>query len=100
MKIQTIAYIVIAVLIGIGIGYSLTPEYAQGMKERAPDMMELGVPDKNLDLRYIRGMVSHHLAAIDLCTQTRATTKRDELATLCTAIISADQKGIEELNTW
>jgi uncharacterized protein (DUF305 family) len=100
MKTQTIAYVVIAVIIGIGVGYSLTPEYSESMKQRTSGMMELGVADKNLDLRYMNGMVSHHLAAIDLCKQALTATKREELKTLCTTIISADTKGIEGLNTW
>lgn len=91
------AGIIIAYLIGIGVGFYLTPEYAQMNNDRGSDMMELGNADRNLDLRYIDGMIAHHLSAIAMAEQAVENSDRSEIRELSHAIIDADTKDIERL---
>lgn len=94
---QPIAYIVIALLVGIGIGFSVTPEYAQMKTEKQNAMMDIGKADKYVDLRFIDGMISHHLAAIYLANQAKEQSKRPEVLALSNNIISVDTEGIAKL---
>lgn len=92
-----IAYLVIALLVGIGIGFSVTPEYAQMKDEKQSSMMSIGKADKYVDLRFIDGMIAHHLAAIYLANQAKDQSKRPEIVTLSNTIISVDTEGIAKL---
>jgi len=94
------ACIIIAVCIGIGIGYYMTPEYADSMESRASGMVELGKADRSVDLRFIDGMIAHHLSAIYLSKQAIRESKRPEIITRAQTIITADEKGISQLYQW
>ncbi len=90
-------YVVIALLIGIGIGFSVTPEYAQMKAEKQSPMMSIGKADKYVDLRFIDGMIAHHLAAIYLASQAKDHSKRPEVLALTSTIIAVDTEGITKL---
>ncbi len=90
-------YVAIAFLIGIGVGFSMTPEYAQMKKEKQAPMMSLGKADAYVDLRFIDGMIAHHFAAIYLATQAKDQSKRPEIQALANTIIAVDTEGIEKL---
>ena len=92
-----IAFVVIALLVGIGIGFSVTPEYAQMKQEARSPMMETGKADAYVDLRFIDGMIAHHKAAIYLARQAKAQSKRPDVVSLSDTIITVDTKGIESL---
>jgi len=91
------AYLVVALLVGIGIGFSVTPEYAQMSAEKQSPMMAIGKADAYVDLRFIDGMIAHHLAAIYLATQAKKQSTRPEVLALADTIISVDTKGITRL---
>ncbi|HYD34645.1 MAG TPA: DUF305 domain-containing protein [Vitreimonas sp.] len=83
--------------LGMGVGYALTPEYAMMRADRQAPMMELGQADRYLDLRYIDGMIAHHLSAIHMLEQAQQQTQRPEIKDLATAVIAADKAGIDQL---
>ena len=90
-------YIVVALFIGIGIGFSVTPEYAQMKADKQSPMMSIGKADKYVDLRFIDGMIAHHLAAIYLANQAKEQSKRPEVLALADTIITVDTEGIAKL---
>lgn len=89
--------LLIAVLLtGMVLGYWLTPEYkAQSITMKSPH--DLGPADKWVDLRYIDGMIAHHLSAIFMLEQALEQSHREEIRDLATAVIAADKAGIESL---
>lgn len=93
----TLSLIVISFIIGLSVGFALSPEYRIQMSSKQSGMVELGQPDKYLDLRYLNNMIAHHQSAINLCQQTLKHTKRPELQKLSEAIITADTEGIKTL---
>jgi uncharacterized protein (DUF305 family) len=90
-------YVVVALLIGIGVGFSVTPEYAQMKAEKQNPMMMIGKADVYVDLRFIDGMIAHHLAAIYLAEQAKKQSTRPEVLALSDTIISVDTEGIAKL---
>ncbi len=94
------ALIIIAYLIGIGFGFYLTPEYAAMEQERKSPMMDLGKADRNLDLRFVNGMIAHHQSAIYMSEQAIRNSQRGEIKDLSDLIIKIDREGIERLYAW
>jgi len=95
-KILSISLIAIAFVLGTGFGYVFTPEYsAYGIN--ADHKNGLGEPDKYLNLRYINGMIAHHLSAIYMLEQVKKESQRPELQGLADVVIELDTNGIEEL---
>lgn len=94
-----ISLMFVALVTGFFVGYAATPEYTQ-MRSDQTAMMELGPADRQLEKRYLTGMISHHLTAIDLSRQVLEHSEREELRSLAQNIITADEKGIRELMDW
>ncbi len=92
------ALIIIALTIGVGIGYYLTPEYRLGMYEKTS--MDLGQADRWLDLRYINAMISHHRAAMILAEEVSSISQRPEIKELAAKIIADEPPAIDELYQW
>lgn len=99
-KSLAISLIIVFFIIGIGVGYTLTPEYTPFAQASGTHAKDLGKADRYLDLRYINGMIAHHMSAIDLLTQVKANSKRAELLGLVEPVITADTKGIADLYAW
>ncbi len=93
----TISLLIIAFLIGTMVGFAFTPEYVVMKDEEKEEMMELGNADRYLDLRYVDGLIAHHLSAIDMSEQALLHSKRLEIRSLGETIIELDSKGIEQL---
>lgn len=91
------AFIIIAGIIGAGIGYVLTPQYSLSMYDK--NLMDLGRPDKWLDLRYVNAMISHHRGAILLAEQAEKS-ERSEVADLARDIQKNEPVLIAELYAW
>lgn len=94
---QHIGIYFVVFMLGIGTGFFFTPEYAQMRVEKNSPMVELGMPDKFLDLRYLNNMIAHHLSAIDMADQALAASSRQEIIELAKIIIETDKRGIEQL---
>jgi uncharacterized protein (DUF305 family) len=80
---------------GLGIGYVLTPGYSMTDKTR----MDLGRPDRTLDLRYLNAMIAHHRGAMLLAEQAKKS-GREEIRTLAEDILASEPKLIDELYAW
>lgn len=85
-------------VIGLAIGYSLTPEYQTSMY--AKNTMNLGPADRTFDLRYVNAMIAHHRGAVLLAEQLRTRTERPEMKKLAEAILSDEPKAIADLYVW
>ncbi len=95
-KTLYISTTIVTLLIGIAIGYAISPSYQSMKNEKESMSMELGPADRNVDLRYIDGMIAHHLNAIYMARQAEQSHRR-EIRDLSATIIRVDEKGIEDL---
>jgi uncharacterized protein (DUF305 family) len=101
MKISiylTTGLVVVGVVLGIGFGYYLTPEYQVSMYEK--NAMDLGRADRTFDLRYINAMISHHRGAMLLAEQLLSNTTRPEMKELAQNILKDEPEAIAELYAW
>lgn len=92
-----VALMILTGILGVGIGYALTPEYRLSMYEK--NSMDLGRPDRTLDLRYVNAMIAHHRGAMLLAEQAKKS-ERVEVKKLAEAILADEPKAIAELYTW
>ena len=92
-----IAFMILAGILGVGIGYSLTPEYRLSMYEK--NTMDLGRADRTLDLRYVNAMIAHHRGAMLLAEQAKES-ERTEVKNLAEAILKDEPTAIAELYAW
>jgi uncharacterized protein (DUF305 family) len=93
-----ISLMIIAGIIGVGIGYALTPQYSLAMYDK--NMMDLGQPDRWLDLRYINAMIEHHRGAILLAEQASRESQRQKIKDLAAEIPNGENVLINELYKW
>ncbi len=101
MKISiylTIGLVIVGVVVGIGFGYYLTPEYRVSMYES--NSMDLGRADRSFDLRYTNAMISHHRGAMLLAEQLSKNTTRPEMKALAQNILNDEPAAIAELYDW
>lgn len=96
-KLLVSSLLIIFFTLGLGAGYSLTPEYAIKMQSSEVDMFSLGKADRFVDQRYLNGVISHHLTAIDLSKQALEKSHREEVRSLAEEIIKSDEANIREL---
>lgn len=94
----TISLMIVAGIVGILYGYALTPEYRVTMYDK--NTMDLGRPDRLLDLRYINAMIAHHRGAMLLAEQASRETQRPEMKDLSAKILMDEPKAIAELYLW
>jgi uncharacterized protein (DUF305 family) len=100
-KISTtlaISLMVVTGVLGWVAGYASTPDYKVSMYDKTT--MDLGRPDRTLDLRYINAMIAHHRGAMLLATQASSQTQRQEMKDLSAMILRDEPKAISELYTW
>lgn len=95
-KALSISLIIVAFVSGIGVGYTLTPEYS-AYKINPVHGEGLGKPDKYLNLRFTNGMIAHHMSAIYMLEQVRKESQRSELTGLAEVVIKLDTQGIKDL---
>lgn len=101
MKISSalcVAFIAVSLLIGIGIGFASSPAYLSSMADK--QAMELGAPDRWVDLRYIQAMAAHHRSAMLLASVAQKESRRTEIHQLASAILENEPKLIDELYAW
>lgn len=94
----TVALMIITGIIGLSLGYYFTPEYQISMYDKTT--MDLGRPDRTLDLRYIRAMIAHHRGAMLLAEQALMETQRPEMKGLAEKILADEPGAIAELYEW
>ena len=100
-KISTtlaVSLMIVFSIIGWVAGYASTSEYKVSMYDKAA--MDLGRPDRTLDLRYINAMIAHHRGAMLLATQAGTQTQRQEMKDLSAMILKNEPGAITELYTW
>ena len=88
--------LIVGFILGIGIGYALTPQYQETMYTRS---MDLGTADRLVDLRYVNAMIAHHRGAMLLAKQAEQS-KRNEIQSLAAAIQKDEPTLIDELYRW
>lgn len=93
-----VSFIIISGIVGTGMGYFMTPEYKLSMYEKTT--MDLGKPDRWLDLRYVNAMIAHHRGAMLLAEQTASKTQRQEMKDLSAKILTDEPVAIAELYAW
>jgi uncharacterized protein (DUF305 family) len=91
------SFMIVTAVIGVAVGYYLTPQYSLAMYDKSS--MDLGRPDKWLDLRYINGMIAHHEAAMLVAKQAEKS-ERAEVKDLAKSILENEPVAIAELYTW
>ncbi len=89
--------VIIFFLVGIGVGYFVTPQYALSMYDKSS--MDLGRPDRFLDLRYIDAMIAHHRGAM-LVAEQAIISERLEVKNLANDILKNEPAAILELYAW
>ncbi|MBX7227925.1 MAG: DUF305 domain-containing protein [Chitinophagales bacterium] len=94
----SLGMMVSGILIGITIGYYLTPEYQTTMFTK--NAMNLGQADRTFDLRYINAMIAHHRGAMLLADQLNKNTTRPEMKALSEEILKNEPIAIAELYKW
>lgn len=91
------ALIIITGIMGIAVGYILTPSYSLNMYDK--NVMDLGRADKWIDLRYVNAMISHHRGAMLLAEQAQKS-ERVEVQNLAKDILKNEPAAIAELYAW
>lgn len=97
-KFLIISLMIISALMGVAVGYSMTPEYQKTMYNK--NDMGLGEADYWLDLRYVDEMMAHHRGAILLAQKAVDKTQRPEIKALAEEIIKNEPVAIDELYGW
>lgn len=95
-KFLATSLILTALILGMGIGFFVSPQYTMLNKEKA-SMVDFGKADKYVDLRYVNAMISHHVVAMKLAEQVKSTSRRDDIKILANSILANEPKAIEEL---
>ena len=93
-----VALMIVTGVAGAAVGYAMTPEYRIGMYDKTT--MDLGKPDRWLDLRYINAMIAHHRGAMLVAEQASKNTQRPELKSLSAEILKNEPGAIAELYKW
>ncbi|NTV01526.1 MAG: DUF305 domain-containing protein [Chlorobiaceae bacterium] len=92
-----VSLMIVSAVAGIGVGYWLTPQYSLSMYDK--NVMDLGQPDKWIDLRYIDAMIAHHRGAMLLAEQARQS-RNTEIEGLAASILKDEPPNIDELYRW
>ena len=93
----TSALMIISGIIGVGFGYYLTPQYSLSMYDKTS--MDLGRPDRWVDLRYVKAMISHHRGAM-LVAKQALVSQRPEVKNLAEEILKNEPVAIDGLYAW
>lgn len=73
--------------------------YADGMDAMHDDMMA-GIADPNPDMAFARGMLPHHVGAIDMAEVQLKYGKDAEMRKLAEEVIAAQKAEIEQMQNW
>lgn len=73
--------------------------YTEGMDAMHGEMM-LGIADPDPDMAFARGMLPHHVGAVDMAQVQLKYGKNPEMRKLAQEIIDAQQAEIEQMRNW
>ena len=73
--------------------------YAKGMDTMHSEMMA-GIADPNPDMAFARGMLPHHIGAVDMAKIQLKYGKNEEMRQLAQQVIDAQQAEIEQMQNW
>lgn len=73
--------------------------YADGMDAMHDDMMA-GIADSNPDMAFARGMLPHHVGAIDMAEVQLKYGKDAEMRKLAEEVIAVQKAEIEQMQNW
>ena len=73
--------------------------YAKGMDTMHSEMMA-GIADPNPDMAFARGMLPHHIGAVDMAKIQLKYGKNEEMRQLAQQVIDAQQPEIEQMQNW
>lgn len=73
--------------------------FAKGMETMNTEMM-LGIADPIPDMAFARGMLPHHISAVDMAKVQLKYGKDEEMRTLAQTIIDAQQPEIDRMQNW
>ncbi len=93
-----VSLMIVSAVIGLAVGYFLTPEYRLGMYDK--NIMTLGQADRWIDQRYLNAMIAHHRGAMLLAEQAKKESQRPEIQELSAKILADEPGAIAELYTW
>lgn len=94
-KPLAISLLIVTLIIGIGIGYVITPEYA-----KLANHNDLGKADSQYDARFIDAMIEHHEGAIQMANDAKMKSDRPEILQLADEIIKAQTSEIQMMKEW
>ena len=97
MKYLSLSLAIVTLILGIGIGYTLTPQYTLASETMTNTF---GRADRFVDLRYINKMIAHHRETLLMAEQVKDMTQREEIRNLAHSIINTEPKAIDELYEW
>jgi uncharacterized protein (DUF305 family) len=87
----------ITLIVGLGIGYMLTPEY---VKQSSMRTNTFGAADEKYDQRFLEAMIEHHEEALEMAEDALEKSNREEVKQLAQEIISAQREEIEKMEGW
>jgi len=96
-KLLVISLLIITLIVGLGIGYMITPEYA---RQSVMHSNNLGYADDRYDARFMDAMIQHHESAIEMAKDAKQKSKRAEILGLANEIIKAQEQEIELMKDW
>ncbi len=113
MQKTKIAIAVVALVVGIGIGYivggnKVSPQIVgttapshggSSMNPSASNELSNKKGDA-FDQEFIKQMIVHHEGAIEMANLALAKSKREEIVNLSNAIIEAQDREIKEMESW
>ena len=98
MEKNSIIVGVVALIIGIGIGYVF---WGSTPTQSGSHMMQNGeMMSQNIDQHFIAQMIPHHEGAIEMAKIALTRSKRPEVLTLAQGIIEAQEKEITDMRSW
>ena len=95
MEKNTIIIIILALVVGLGIGYALS-----GGSLPARQSLGVGGMGQNIDQRFIVQMIPHHEGAIAMAEIALERSKRPEIISLANGIIEAQTREITDMRAW
>lgn len=112
MKSESIIIVVVALVIGVAIGYMATNSDVTGQKnistssvsmEQIMKTMNAGLAGKtgdDFDKAFMAEMTLHHHGAIEMAKLASENAKHQEIKDLASAIISAQKEEISDMQSW